>query len=169
MRASHLIKSLTRFVLQLCAVLSQLNEHDKALEFSKKASHYARDLSYLTQVLIQSELNSMETQTEYTKNPMTKRRTNSQKSIKTLLRDLSKPVSEHNSFDAGSKQGEVLKSERESLERIHTFSLKENRESDPLDVETRSRGVSNSSRDGSVLSNRSCSQYLPEKVRIYQR
>jgi hypothetical protein len=156
-------------VLQLCAVLSQLNEHEKALEFSKKASHYARDLSYLTQVLIQSELNSMETQTEYVKNPKTKKRTNSQKSMKTLKRAHSKPISDNSSFDSGSRQGEVLKSERESLERIHTFSLKENKESDPLDKTTRSRGVSNSSRDGSILSNRSCSQYLPEKVKIYSR
>ena len=77
-------------------------------------------------------------------------------------------MSDRNSFDKGSRQGEVLKSERESLERIHTFSLKENRDNETgIDIETRSRGVSNSSRDSSVLSNRSCSQYLPEKVKIY--
>lgn len=51
-KAAHLIKTLTRFVLQLCAVLSQLNEHEKALDYSKKAAMYAKDLSYLTLVLI---------------------------------------------------------------------------------------------------------------------
>ena len=51
---------------------------------------------------------------------------------------------------------DTLKSERESLERIHTFCLKESSTVDG-DVETRSRGVSASSRDSSVMSNKSCS------------
>ena len=37
-RAIHMTRHHCRFVLQLCAVLSQLNEHENALEFSKKAS-----------------------------------------------------------------------------------------------------------------------------------
>lgn len=52
---------------------------------------------------------------------------------------------------------DTLKSERESLERIHTFSLKENRDASEIDIETRSRGISGSSRDSSVLSSKSCS------------
>lgn len=59
--ATQLISRLTRFVLQLCAVLSQLNEHERALDFSKKAAHYAKELSHLTLVLLQSELNTIET------------------------------------------------------------------------------------------------------------
>jgi hypothetical protein len=43
-RAAYLLKSLTRFSLQLCAVLSQLNEHEQALHNSKKAAEYAREL-----------------------------------------------------------------------------------------------------------------------------
>jgi len=42
-------------VLQLCAVLSQLNEHEKALLFSKKASWLASELSEMTLILIKEE------------------------------------------------------------------------------------------------------------------
>ena len=45
-----------RFVLQLCAVLSQLNEHEQALEFSKKASLLASELCQMTMILINDEL-----------------------------------------------------------------------------------------------------------------
>jgi hypothetical protein len=81
--ATHLIGRLTRFVLQLCAVLSQLNEHEKALEFSKKAAHYAHELSSVTLVLIQQELNTIETQHEFHATQPA-RRTNSAKSVKQL-------------------------------------------------------------------------------------
>jgi len=43
-------------VLQLCAVLSQLNEHEKALFFSKKASLLASELSEMTLILIKEEI-----------------------------------------------------------------------------------------------------------------
>lgn len=54
---------------------------------------------------------------------------------------------------------ELVKSERESLERIHTFSLKDCNSSSFS--ETRSRLLSANS---SNYSSRSCSKYLPEKV-----
>ena len=57
-KAICLIKNLTKFVLQLCAVMSQLNEHEKALEYSKKASYLAKDLTNLTLVAINNELGS---------------------------------------------------------------------------------------------------------------
>lgn len=56
-KATHLIRHQCRFTLQLCAVLSQLNEHDLALEFSKRSSNLAKDLSHLTQILVTRELN----------------------------------------------------------------------------------------------------------------
>ena len=56
--ATHLIRHQCRFTLQLCAVLSQLNEHERALEFSKRSSILAKDLSHLTNVMVQRELNS---------------------------------------------------------------------------------------------------------------
>jgi len=61
-----------------------------------------------------------------------------------------------------------LKSERESLERIHTFSLKEGKE-EVIETEGRQRGISQTSRGSSTNSNRSCSYYMPEKVKIFQR
>ena len=120
---------------------------------------------------------------------------------------------------------EQVKIERESLERIHTFSLKEPidlngsddqmmgaqtlttgnfldplfgsntdramRANDPsggtganatgnavdkhnLSMDTpfsgnRQRGISEGSRNSSTTSNRSCSQYVPEKVKIFQK
>ena len=111
---------------------------------------------------------------------------------------------------------EQVKIERESLERIHTFSLKEpidlngsddqmmgaqtlttgnfldplfgsntDRQAIPnsnnaavdkhnLSMDTpfsgnRQRGISEGSRNSSTASNRSCSQYVPEKVKIFQR
>jgi len=93
---------------------------------------------------------------------------------------------------------ETLKNERESLERIHTFSLKEpidfNLTYDPqknlaqkfgvpgdengnLNVSTgsalatlnRVRNSSADSRDSSTGSNRSCSRYVPEKVAIFEK
>ena len=57
---------------------------------------------------------------------------------------------------------DTLKSERESLERIHTFSLKESY----IDQDQSSLRSHASSKDSSVLSSRSCSQYMPEKVKI---
>lgn len=63
---------------------------------------------------------------------------------------------------------ETVKSERESLERIHTFSLKESKE-ETIEPEGRQRNYSQTSRDSSNLSSRSCSHYLPEKVKIYHR
>jgi hypothetical protein len=44
----------------LCAVLSQLNEHQKALDYSKKAAYLAIDLSQITVNLVKSELQSEE-------------------------------------------------------------------------------------------------------------
>jgi len=106
---------------------------------------------------------------------------------------------------------EQIKNERESLERIHTFSLKEpmdfnasddqfgaqtltnnfldpllgsqteraarndaseNRHNLSMDTPfsgTRQRGISEGSRNSSTTSNRSCSQYVPEKVKIFQK
>ena len=104
---------------------------------------------------------------------------------------------------------EQVKIERESLERIHTFSLKEpidlngsddqmgaqtltgnfldplfgsnndkakdsDREKQNLSMDTpfsgtRQRGISEGSRNSSTTSNRSCSQYVPEKVKIFQK
>ena len=109
---------------------------------------------------------------------------------------------------------EQIKNERESLERIHTFSLKEpidvnasddqmgsgantltnfldpllgsqterplrNNENGAgdkhnLSMETpfsgnRQRGISEGSRNSSTASNRSCSQYVPERVKIFQK
>jgi hypothetical protein len=59
MRAANLIHILTKFVLQLCAVQSQLNEHEQALENSKLTGSYAKDLSYLTKLVIQIQLNKI--------------------------------------------------------------------------------------------------------------
>lgn len=107
---------------------------------------------------------------------------------------------------------EQIKIERESLERIHTFSLKEpidfNTSDDIVGAQTmtgnlldpllgsntervlrqdgydhnqsnlsmdapfsgtRQRGVSEGSRNSSTTSNRSCSHYVPEKVKIFQK
>ena len=107
---------------------------------------------------------------------------------------------------------EQVKIERESLERIHTFSLKEpidlngsddqmgaqtltgnfldplfgsnndkalrgsdtDRDKHNLSMDTpfsgnRQRGISEGSRNSSTTSNRSCSQYVPEKVKIFQK
>ena len=55
-RAIHMTRHHCRFVLQLCAVLSQLNEHEQALEFSKKASYLASELCQMTMILINDEL-----------------------------------------------------------------------------------------------------------------
>lgn len=38
--------------------MSQLNEHEKALEYSKRASYLAKDLTNLTLVAINNELGS---------------------------------------------------------------------------------------------------------------
>ena len=82
---------------------------------------------------------------------------------------------------------ETLKNERESLERIHTFSLKEpvdfNLTDDPqskasklnmsqgsgLGGINRARNISAGSRDSSTSSNKSCSHYVPEKVSIFEK
>ena len=56
-------------------------------------------------------------------------------------------------------------SERESLERIHTFSLKETKDQDLVRFKENTRV----SRESSVKSTRSYSKYLPEKVQIYVR
>ena len=55
-RAIHLTRHHCRFVLQLCAVLSQLNEHEQALIYSKEASYLARDLCLMTEILLMDEL-----------------------------------------------------------------------------------------------------------------
>jgi hypothetical protein len=55
-----LIRNLTKFVLQLCAVLSQLNDHVQALEYSKKASYLAKDLTLLTLVAVNAEISLQE-------------------------------------------------------------------------------------------------------------
>ena len=55
-RSIHLTRYYCRFVLQLCAVLSQLQEHEKALKFSKKASLLATELTEMTQILILDEI-----------------------------------------------------------------------------------------------------------------
>ena len=57
-----------------------------------------------------------------------------------------------------------MTSERESLERIHTFSLKESREQEEQKHGGRHRGISGLSQGSSNKSSRSYSQYLPEKV-----
>ena len=54
-RSIHLTRYYCRFVLQLCAVLSQLNEHEEALCFSKKASSLASDLTEMTLILVKEE------------------------------------------------------------------------------------------------------------------
>jgi hypothetical protein len=111
---------------------------------------------------------------------------------------------------------EQIKNERESLERIHTFSLKEpidfnasddqingaqiitgnfldpligskterqlrndgpaagehNKSNLSMEVPisgNRQRGISEGSRNSSTTSNRSCSHYLPDKVKIFQK
>ena len=51
----HLTRYYCRFVLQLCAVLSQLNLHEQALSFSKKASGLASELTEMTLILIKEE------------------------------------------------------------------------------------------------------------------
>jgi hypothetical protein len=56
---------------------------------------------------------------------------------------------------------ELLKSERDSLQKIHTFSLKEEESDTGFDDLNRSRGFS---QDSSLSSTKSFSQYLPEKV-----
>lgn len=64
---------------------------------------------------------------------------------------------------------ESAKSERESLERIHTFSLKDNKEENSV-RSSRKRGNSNVSRASSAtVSNKSLSHYLPDKVHITQK
>lgn len=45
-----------RFVLQLCAVLSQLNEHEQALQLAKNSSMLASELIEMTLILIKDEL-----------------------------------------------------------------------------------------------------------------
>ena len=55
-RSIHLTRYYCRFVLQLCAVLSQLNEHEQALCFSKKASNLATELTEMTLILIREEI-----------------------------------------------------------------------------------------------------------------
>lgn len=55
-RSIHLTRYYCRFVLQLCAVLSQLNEHERALIFSKKAQNLATELSEMTLILIKDEI-----------------------------------------------------------------------------------------------------------------
>lgn len=107
---------------------------------------------------------------------------------------------------------EQIRNERESLERIHTFSLKEPTDFDASDdligaktqnfldpllpggqsgsaterlpndpasrqnvsmdapfSSTRERGISQGSRNSSTTSNRSCSHYVPDKVKIFQK
>lgn len=55
-RALHLTRYYCRFVLQLCAVLSQLNEHEQALHYSKEASMLAKDLCLMTEILLVDEI-----------------------------------------------------------------------------------------------------------------
>ena len=57
---------------------------------------------------------------------------------------------------------DTLKSERNSLERIHTFSLKES----CADQDKSGLRSHATPKDSSVLSSRSCSQYMPDKVKI---
>lgn len=51
-RAVHLIRFQCRFTLQLCAVLSQLNDHEAALVYSKRSQSLAKDLSQLTLLMV---------------------------------------------------------------------------------------------------------------------
>jgi hypothetical protein len=76
-----------------------------------------------------------------------------------------------NSISKTKRQSSIesAKSERESLERIHTFSLKDNKEENSV-RSNRKRGNSNVSRASSATtSNRSLSHYLPDKVHITQK
>ena len=68
-----------------------------------------------------------------------------------------------------------MQNDKESLERIHTFSLKENNEGDdqlfdlPEDANGsvrigRNRNISANSANSSTLSQRSLSKYVPDKV-----
>jgi hypothetical protein len=68
-----------------------------------------------------------------------------------------------------------MQNDKESLERIHTFSLKENNEGDdqlfdlPEDTNGsvrigRNRNISANSVNSSTLSQRSLSKYVPDKV-----
>ena len=43
-------------------MLSQLNEHEKALEYSKQAALIARDLTHLTKVVISMEVHDIRVQ-----------------------------------------------------------------------------------------------------------
>lgn len=52
----HLTRHYSRFVLQLCAVLSQLNEHEQALIFSKRAASLAKELCQMTQIMLKDEM-----------------------------------------------------------------------------------------------------------------
>ena len=85
-----------------------------------------------------------------------------------LRMDKQRTTSAHNASHHSNM--DTLKSERESLERIHTFSLKETPEEFQYEIgNKRKRGVSNSSRNSSVLSSRSCSQYMPDTVKVYHK
>lgn len=185
-RAIHMTRHHCRFVLQLCAVLSQLNEHEKALIFSKKASDLGSELCQMTMILINDELkppkvhdssqvtddkrsvsvkkrkhstsNQLDPYTSLSKQKTTvsarlNNHNNSQRAsqnsslVQSNLNNLSKDkvsqsytMSNFHSIQDANKQNtmnnsgmqlsyfpnpEQIKNERESLERIHTFSLKE--------------------------------------------
>jgi len=181
-------------VLQLCAVLSQLNEHEQALSFSKKASGLAAELTEMTLILIREEVkpqkSSMQELSGFGDNSSTKpkRRKHSTSNQLDPYASLSKQkttvsarfnnvggkgvgsqdsslvqsnlnqpskdkisqsytISNFNQLGVGREHqsstllnssrmalsyypnNEQIKIERESLERIHTFSLKE-----PMDL-----------------------------------
>lgn len=81
---------------------------------------------------------------------------------------LSKHNITSNSISTPRKRSSVdsAKSERESLERIHTFSLKESKDTS-LFLTNRARGISVASKDSSGSSVKS--QYMPEKIQICNR
>ena len=171
-KAVHLIRHQCRLTLQLCAVLSQLNEHERALEFSKKSSNLAKDLSHLTQVMVQRELNSKVFEGEKRPGSTKNLRETTQSNYKAISvikggksnQIQSVPVTGFSSVRSSMKgspktsvvnvksksnyqsireaqsqaklNSQTLQSERESLERIHTFSLKEGKE-EVIEVEGR--------------------------------